>query len=356
MQEKAFIRDYGIIIGSMDIGKQNAITDVAGVMVGHQTLKKGPKQTGVTVIKPHPGNIFKEKVIAASHVFNGFGKTVGTIQIDELGTIETPIVLTNTLSVPTASEALIDRALKENPDIGRTTGTINPVVGECNDMLLNDIRAGYVKKEDVLSALNKADQQFEQGSIGAGTGMVCMGLKGGIGSASRCFSIAHHTYTLGVLVLTNFGRTNDFILNGKPVGNRLSQRIAEKEGMSELGNHKDQGSIMMVVATDLPLSCRQLKRVIKRAGIGLGRTGSYMGNGSGDIVIGFSTAHLIPHDFRGKPLTLAMMADQDIEEAFQAVVEATEEAILNALITAETTTGRDGKTIYSLHEFLPDLL
>lgn len=337
------IRDYNIKVGRLPTGKLNTITDVKGVKVGHTTLDNGEMKTGVTAILPHAGNMFKQKVMAATHVINGFGKTIGTVQIDELGNLETPIILTNTLSVGVCAQALVEYMLKSNPEIGRTTGTINPVVAECNDMYLNDIRGQFVKAEHVYKALEIADITFEQGAVGAGTGMSCFGLKGGIGSSSRIIEYEHGIYTLGVLVLSNFGKAEDFTLNGVHKGNEVSQYIKE--------NTEDKGSIIFIVATDLPVSERQLKRIIKRTSVGLARTGSYYGNGSGDLVIGFTTAHVIPHDKQGL-IQLTTIHDEDINLAFQAISEATEEAILNSMVAAEDTVGREGNTRMSLKSFL----
>jgi len=344
------IRDYGITIGQMPPGKRNAITDVPGVQVGHVTLDKGNLRTGVTAILPHPGNLFKEKVIGAAQVINGFGKTVGTVQINELGTMETPIILTNTLSVGTAADALTDFMLNMNPDIGKTTGTVNPVVGECNDMLLNDIRAKGVRKEHVFQAIENAGETFAEGAVGAGTGMVSFGLKGGVGSSSRIINASFGTYTLGVLVLSNFGRMEDFTLAGEPAGPKIQSFLEDRNQKQETVQEK--GSIMMIVGTDLPVSHRQLKRIIKRAGAGIARTGSFYGNGSGDIAIGFSTANRIRHGQKGNLQTITCISDDDMDYAFHAVAEATEEAVLNAMVAAETTIGYDGRVIFSLREWL----
>jgi D-aminopeptidase len=332
------LRDYGVKIGRLEPGKYNAITDVEGVIVGHVTLSGQDKQTGVTAILPHQGNIFKEKLIASSHVINGFGKTMGTIQMAELGTLETPIILTNTLNVGTAADALIDYMLERNPEIGRTTGTVNPIVAECNDMFLNDVRAKHVKYEDVLQALENTSTEFEEGSVGAGTGMLCYSLKGGIGSASRMMEMSHGKYTIGVLVLSNFGILSDLTINGKAIGQEL------KGALLESYKEEDKGSVIVIVATDLPLSERQLNRIIKRSITGLSRTGSIITNGSGEIVIGFSTAQKIPHEKTENCLTLSMIHEEEMDLAFRAVGEATEEAVLNSLITAEAVVGRDGNT------------
>lgn len=338
MYNQKRLREYGVQIGRLEPGRNNAITDVEGVTVGHVTLSNQDKQTGVTAILPHQGNIFKEKLIASSHVINGFGKTMGTIQMAELGTIETPIILTNTLNVGTAADALIDYMLERNPEIGRTTGTVNPVVAECNDMFLNDVRAKHMKSEDIFQALENATVEFEEGSVGAGTGMLCYSLKGGIGSASRMMEMSHGKYTIGVLVLSNFGILSDLVINRKAIGQEL------KEAILESYKDEDKGSVIVIVATDLPLTERQLNRMIKRSVTGLSRTGSIITNGSGEIVIGFSTAQKIPHAKPEHPLTLSMIHEEEMDLAFRAVGEATEEAVLNSLVTAEAVVGRDGNT------------
>ncbi|GGC78908.1 aminopeptidase [Thalassobacillus devorans] len=330
------IADYGVKIGKMKPGKRNTITDVEGVTVGHVTLSDRDIQTGVTAILPHQGNIFKEKLIASSHVINGFGKTIGTIQVNELGTLETPIVLTNTASVGTAADALIAATMEQNPEIGRTTGTVNPVIGECNDMFLNDVRAQAVQKAQVLEALANTASDFQEGAVGAGRGMLCYSLKGGIGSASRQMEFNHGVYTMGVLVLSNFGMLSDLRVNGKPAGHELKQALLDS------WEEKDKGSVMVIVATDLPVSERQLNRILKRSVTGLSRTGATIGHGSGDIVLGFSTAVKIPHDKPAQPLTIPTIHEEDIDTAFRAIGEATEEAVLNSLVTAEHVVGRDG--------------
>ncbi|MFZ0369681.1 MAG: P1 family peptidase [Halobacillus sp.] len=339
------IRDFGIDIGKLSTGKRNAITDVEGVRVGHCTLSEGSTQTGVTAILPHDGNIFKEKLIASNHIINGFGKTMGTVQMNELGTLETPILLTNTLGIGTASEALIEYMLQDNPEIGRSKGSVNPVVGECNDMILNDIRALSIEKKHVVHALEEASSEFPEGSVGAGRGMVCYSLKGGVGSSSRRVELHHGTYTIGVLVLTNFGRMGDLLVNGKPVGEQLSRHV-------EVSNEADKGSVMVVVATDLPISERQLNRILKRSVTGLSRTGSLITTGSGDVVIGFSTAAKIPYKSDTPLLSFQTIHEGDIDEAFRAVSEATEEAVLNSLITADSVTGRDGNKAQALRSLL----
>ncbi|MDM5336472.1 P1 family peptidase [Fictibacillus enclensis] len=335
MQHQKRIRDYGIQIGRLEPGQHNAITDVKGVTVGHVTLSEGSIQTGVTAILPHPGNLFKEKLIASCHVINGFGKTMGTIQMQELGVIETPIVLTNTLSIGTAADAVIQYTMKHNPEIGRTTGTVNPVIGECNDMLLNDIRAQYVTKEHVFQAIHNASTEFEEGSVGAGTGMLCYSLKGGIGTSSRTFQLDHGTYTIGALLLSNFGILSDLMINGRMIGQEL------KEALLQSWEEKDKGSIMIIIATDLPVSERQLNRIIKRSVAGLSRTGSIITHGSGEVAIGFSTAAKIPHNKPANCLSIPVIHEEDMDTAFRAVGEAVEEAVLNSLVTATHVVGRD---------------
>ncbi|MGB9977597.1 P1 family peptidase [Thermovenabulum sp.] len=349
------MRNYGIKIGSFPTGRRNAITDVKGVKVGHSTvifgegkLKPGfgPARTGVTAILPHEGNIFKEKLPASCFVGNGFGKSVGLMQIRELGTIETPIILTNTLSVGIASDALIEYMLSINEDIGITTGTVNPVVMECNDGYLNDIRGRHIKKENVLEALNSASEEFETGSVGAGTGMVCHGFKGGIGTSSRQIEIDGNIFTIGALLLTNYGRMEDLTIKGKNVGMLLKQRLKDKEEKNGIFKDKDDGSCIIIIATDIPLDPLMLTRIAKRSLLGLARTGSFMGNGSGDIAVAFSTANRINHYGENfvKMNVLSPHSDR-IDVVFQATVEAVEEAVWDSLFTAEKVIGRDGHEV-----------
>lgn len=343
------IREYGIRIGEMKPGKRNSIADVEGVRIGHITYNQGETRTGLTAILGHDGNHFKEKLPAASYTINGFGKSNGLIQVDEMGNIETPIILTNTLSVGSATSGLVKYMLKDNPDIGLTTGTVNPLICECNDGHLNRIRDMIIKEEDVFKAIERAGKDFEQGNVGAGTGMVCYGLKGGIGSSSRLIEYEEKTYTLGVLSLTNFGQTKDLIVNNKHIGGEIEKRI--KEPLKE----EDKGSIIVILATDLPLSYRQLKRLIKRTYPGISKTGSYTSNGSGEIILGFSTANKISHYSDRLSRQVEVLNEDKIDLAFRAAKEATEESILNSMIYSETVIGRDGNKVYSLREF-EDLL
>ncbi|MDG5786880.1 P1 family peptidase [Evansella sp. AB-P1] len=349
MKQEKRARDWNITIGTLPAGPRNKITDVKGITVGHVTIKDKDIHTGVTAILPHQGNLFKEKVVGASHVLNGFGKTMGTVQINELGTIETPILLTNTLSVGNCATGLIKYTLRDNPEIGRTTGTVNPIVAECNDMYLNDIRHISINENHVYEAIRDAKVDYAEGAIGAGTGMKCFGLKGGIGSSSRVISIQGKTFTIGALALTNFGRLHDLMINGKKIGESISNSMENSNDMD-----KERGSVIIIVATDLPVTERQLQRIIKRCGIGLSHTGSKMGHGSGDIVIGFTTASTIAHDSTKKILSHDFIHEEELDLAFHAVAEATEEGIINSLLASETTTGRAGKKLESLTEYIND--
>lgn len=322
-------------------GERDLITDVPGVKVGHVTLKEGDIHTGVTAVLPYGGNCFQDKVMAGVSVINGFGKSVGLIQIQELGTIETPILLTNTLSVGTACEELTRYMLEGNPDIGVTTGTVNCVVTECNDGRLNDIRGLHVRPEHVRQALANASEDFEEGAVGGGTGMVCLGLKGGIGSASRRVEVDGQTYTVGALVMSNFGAPGNLIIGGKHYDTNLGR-----------DERKDEGSIIMLLATDIPLNERQLSRLAKRSMVALGRVGSYCGNGSGDIAIAFTTANRLPHYSEKNILETRMFYDENIDRVFVAGVEAVEEAIISSLYHAETTTGIRGNCYLGLRDFV----
>lgn len=333
------IRDYGIEIGVLKTGKNNAITDVNGVRVGHTTLIIGDSiRTGVTAILPHSGNVFQLKVPAAVHIGNGFGKLAGYTQVKELGNIETPIVLTNTLNVPVASDALITYTLNLNKNVH----SVNSVVGETNDGWLNDIRGRHVSQQDVLKAIHNAKEgAVEEGNVGAGTGTICFGYKGGIGTSSRVLSKSDGGYTIGILVQTNFGGV--FEINGVPIDKELNP-----------SKYKDlydvDGSCMMVVITDAPLNSRNLERLAKRAIMGLAKTGGIASNGSGDYVIALSTAkdNLIPYSADSILHEKKELINDAMSPLFLATIEATEEAILNSLFAAETMVGRDGHEIKSI--------
>lgn len=319
------------------------ISDVPGVKVGHVTLKDDEKfiHTGVTAILPHEGNLFQEKVAAGACVINGFGKSAGLVQIEELGTIETPILMTNTLSVGAGLNGLIQYMLKDNEDIGVSTGTVNCVVTECNDGELNDIRGMHVKEEHVLEALAKADEDFAEGGVGGGTGMCCMGLKGGIGSASRIITCNEKEYTLGAIVMSNFGVLGNLRIDGK----RIKTELPKEE-------KPEKGSIIIVLGTDIPLSDRQLKRIAKRATVGLARVGSFLGNGSGDIAIAFSNGNRIPHYSKEDVLETKMFHDNAMDKLFDATAEVVEEAVISSMYHAETTKGIRNKVLYGLREFI----
>ncbi|MBZ9729398.1 P1 family peptidase [Salegentibacter sp. JZCK2] len=337
------VEELPLKIGVMERGEMNAITDVKGVKVGHTTLVKGESvRTGVTAILPHSGNIFQEKVPAAVFVGNGFGKLAGSTQVNELGNLETPIILTNTLNVPTAMDAVIKYTLNlpENEDVR----SVNAVVGETNDGYLNDIRGQYVKNEDVISAIQNAKTgKVAEGNVGAGTGTIAFGYKGGIGTSSRKLPESLGGYTLGVLVQSNFGGVLQ--IAGVPVG----QKLGKYSFNDNLLNNVD-GSCMMVLATNAPLDNRNLERLAKRAFLGLAKTGGIASNGSGDYVIAFSTAEglRIPYKIETETLKQEVVPNDLMSPLFMAAIEATEEAILNSLFMAETTIGFKGRTIQAL--------
>lgn len=351
---KKRIRDYGVDTGRMKTGKRNKITDVPGVKVGHCTIKKEHSHTGVTVILPGPDNSFSSKYTAAAYVHNGFGKSAGLIQIEELGTLETPIALTNTLNVGLVWDALAEYVLEQCRRDRVQAMSINPVVGECNDSRINFIQERAVQKEHVLQAAEQADEDFEEGDVGAGAGTICYGLKGGIGSASRIVELDGKEYVIGVLVQSNFGAMTDFVLAGRPAGRRIMEILKAGEKAAE--KQEDRGSIMTILATDLPVTSRQLKRIIRRTAVGIARTGSYTGHGSGEVMIGFTTANRIPASGHGKLISLSMIPEDAINPVFQAAAEAAHEAILNSMVCAESACGLGGEQYCSLASFLPDIL
>ena len=351
---KPRVRDAGIVVGELPLGAYNAITDVAGVRVGHVTLiegkgplrpGQGPVRTGVTVILPHGDNLFRHKVRAAVHTINGFGKVRGFEEVRELGVVETPIALTNTLNVGLVADALVQTMIRHNPDIGITTSTPNVLVGETHDGYLNDIQGRHVRAEHVWAAIESATPgPVAEGTVGAGTGTSCFGWKGGIGTASRVVPDEAGGYTVGALVQSNFGRSKDLTVCGVPVGQQIRPPDVASTPQS------DSGSIMVILATDAPLSERQLRRLCVRAAAGLARTGSHYGHGSGDFVIAFSTAWRVEHDPAALTTTQTVLADEGRAMAwlFPAVVESVEEAVLNSLFRAETMIGRDGHVRHAL--------
>jgi D-aminopeptidase len=337
-QEKQRPRSLGITIGVLAPGKYNAITDVPGVTVGHTTLNAGNIRTGVTAIIPHKGNLFQEKVPAAIFVGNGFGKLTGSTQVRELGNLETPVILTNTLSAGIAMDAVVQYMLGLPGN--EKVQSVNAVIGETNDGMLNDIRGRHVSTRDVITAIEQAkDGVVPEGSVGAGTGTVCFGFKGGIGTSSRVVPASAGGYTVGVLVQSNFGGV--LRIDGVPVGEELNRYYK--------GNGGD-GSCMIVVATDAPLDARNLERLAARAMLGLGRTGGIASNGSGDYVIAFSTTEGLRVAWNApKPTTTVTLLNNDeMSPLFLAVIEATEEAIINSLFAASTTQGKDQRVIEAL--------
>jgi len=340
-------REMGVVVGVLSTGKNNAITDVGGVKVGHATVVRGDNvRSGVTAILPHDGNLFQEKVPGAIVVGNGFGKLMGSTQVNELGEIETPILLTGTLNVPKVADALLDwmLALPGNENVR----SINPVVGETNDGQLNDLRSRPVGHDEVFAALKAAkDGPVEEGSVGAGTGTIAFGWKGGVGTSSRVIPASLGGYTVGVLVQTNFGGI--LTINGAPVGRELGQYYLKNQ--VDAGGRKPapptagapdspDGSCMIIVATDAPIDHRNLQRLASRALLGMGRTGSSASNGSGDYVITFSTQNRIKGNDRERAVTT--LSNDALSPLFEAVIEATEEAIYNSLFKATTVVGRDG--------------
>ena len=342
-QERKRLRDYGVKIGVMQPGKLNAITDVSGVKVGHTTVIVGDSiRTGVTAILPYDGNIFQMKVPAAAYAGNGFGKLAGSTQINELGNIETPIILTNTLNVATGIDALLDYTLSQKGN--EKVSSINAVVGETNDGVLNDIRGRHVSKADVLAALNNAtDGPVKEGCVGAGTGTICFGFKGGIGTSSRKLPASLGGYTVGVIAQTNFG--GELEVDGVPIGKELGKFNFS----DELLNNVD-GSCMIVVATDAPLDDRNLLRLAKRAMLGLGKTGGIASNGSGDYAIAFSTNTevRVPYKPTKKVISVPVLQNDETSPLFMAAIEATEEAILNSLFAAKSMVGKNGKMVEAL--------
>jgi D-aminopeptidase len=341
-------RDLGIEIGVFQTGTKNAITDVSGISVGHVTIIEGDDiRTGVTAILPHQGNLFQDKVPAAIYVANGFGKLAGSTQVEELGTLETPIILTNTLSVFAGMEGIIKYVLSIEGN--EAVRSVNAVVGETNDGRINNIRKMAVSADHVIQAIEEATtDNNEEGNIGAGTGTVCFGLKGGIGTSSRVLGKRYGGYTIGVLVQSNFGGVLE--VNGQHLGKLLN--------MVPFKTDDTDGSCMMVVATDAPITSRNLKRLAQRAMMGFARTGGTSSNGSGDYVIAFSTHEGLRYPYNSKNFTVHSeeLRNDAMTPLFQAVAEATEEAILNSMLAGDNMKGFDGKTYEKLDPgmFKPD--
>jgi len=341
-------RDAGVWFGEIPPGPRNMLTDVPGVKVGHCSIIRGsgplkpgegPVRTGVTAILPHDGSMYERPVKGTYFDFNGCGGLGGALQIREFGVIDTPIALTNTMSMGTVSEALIRYMVRQNPSAGITNDAIIPIVSECDDGHLNDLQGLHVREEHVLAAISSAGAEVHEGSVGAGTGMVCHDYKGGIGTSSRVVSTSTGKYTLGTLVLSNYGDWNELRVDGVPVGSILGAPPTTR---------KEHGSIVMVVGTDAPVDSRQLQRVARRAVMGLAVTGSCSHNGSGDIVLAFSTANTAERFRKDDLVTDRLMRDVDLGPLFRAAVDSTAESIVNSLFRAETMEGRDGHIVHGL--------
>lgn len=363
MEERPRVRDIGLSIGQLSTGPLNAITDVTGVRVGHTTLIRGrgdlvpgvgPVRTGVTAILPHSGNLFREKVAGAVHRLNGFGEVTNADQVREMGVIDTPILLTGTLNVPRVADALLDWALARDPDMAVTTWAPSPIVAECSDAYLTDARGRHVHSEHVAAALDGAgDGPVAEGTVGGGTGMMCCEFKGGIGTSSRVIPEEHGGFTVGALVMSNFGRREHLLIDGVPVG------LALKDWKPTEPAPEAKSSIIIVLATDAPLDARQLDRLCVRAGAGLARTGGLYSTSSGDFAIAFSTTNRIPHSPDGPVIPQQIVAESliagrtwerniTVNLLFQAVIEATEEAILNSIFKATTLDGWSGHIRHAL--------
>jgi len=340
-------RELGIPLGRFRPGKYNAITDVAGVRVGHSTIirgagplkpGKGPVRTGVTAIWPNLSNVFEQRVVGGGFVLNGAGELSGMTQVMEWGLIETPILLTNTLSVGAVSDATVQYMIEQYPGIGDYHDVIIPLTGECDDSWLNDIAGRHVKHSHVIEALKTAtDGPVPEGSVGGGTGMICCDLKGGIGTASRKLPEVFGGYTIGVLVMSNFGKMHNLRFGGLPVGEYLEEHFKNFPRRGQT-----YGSIIAVVATDAPLLQHQLNRLCKRVALGIGRVGSFAAHGSGEIVCGFSTANQIPRETQKMVHRIKILLDQRLDPLYEATIEATEEAILNSLCMARDMEGQGG--------------
>lgn len=346
-------RELDLPLGRFEPGKHNAITDVEGVLVGHSTIIKGegklkvgegPVRTGVTAILPNGGNIFMDRLAGGAFVLNGAGEVSGLTQVVEWGLIETPIMLTNTMSVGAVSDALARYMVETHPGIGEEHDVIIPIVGECDDSWLNDIAGRHVKEPHVREAIaNAKSGPVAEGSVGGGTGMITCDFKAGIGTSSRKLPEKYGGYTLGVLVMSNFGKVHNLRVAGMPVGELLAQQMKGKTV-----RQKDYGSLIGVVATDAPLLPHQLSRLCKRVALGIGRVGSYAAHGSGEIVVGFSTANVIPRRSRKLVYKMKILLDARLDPLYEAVMEATEEAILNSMCMATEMQGVNGNTVPAL--------
>lgn len=342
------VTELGFRIGSLESGPRDSIADVAGVLVGHCTVDDVAHRTGVTVLMPcgDIADTYKKPFPAAAFVSNGFGKSCGIAQIDELGTLETPIAFTGTLNVGAVHDALVGEVKDALAAENIRLRTVNPIVCECNDNTLGSNGDRPVHACHLRRAISLAASDFAEGDVGAGRGMICHDLKGGIGSASRVIKVGGNRFTLGVITLTNYGALRDLMINGRPVGEQLYRAITEND------NGGDSGSVIVVAATDAPLSSRQLKRVAKRAAVGLARCGSYFGHGSGDFFFAFSTANR-PEPDEGAVRNVKVLTENRLDIFFRAMAESTEEAVLNSMLSAAPSVGWDGRRVRSLAEFIP---
>jgi len=347
-------RELDLPLGRFRPGRFNAITDVEGVLVGHSTIVRGepgplvvghgPVRTGVTAIIPSDGNIFMERLAGGAFVLNGAGEVSGLTQVVEWGLLETPILLTNTMSVGAVSDAVARSMVERYPGIGSEHDVIIPVVGECDDSYLNDISGRHVKEEHVREALaNAKTGPLAEGCVGAGTGMITCDFKAGIGTSSRKLPQVFGGFTLGVLVMSNFGKMHNLRVAGMPVGEVLAEKLRDMPR-----RHLSYGSIIAVVATDAPLLPHQIHRLCKRVSLGIGRVGSYAAHGSGEIIVGFSTANVIPRRTRKMVYKMKILLDQRLDPLYESVMEATEEAILNSMCMATPTAGVNGHVVPAL--------
>lgn len=341
-------REAGLRFGAGTTGPRNSIADVPGVRVGHCTISrgsgpleegKGPVRTGVTAVIPHGGNLYRRPVKGAYFDLNGCGGLIGALQVREFGVIDTPIMLTNTMSMGAVADATVRYVLGQNPEAALSEDSVIPIVSECDDSYLNDARGLHVREAHVKEALERASQDVREGAVGAGTGMSCYDFKGGIGTSSRLVEATGGTYALGVLVLSNHGCREELLIEGVPVGRMLDAPNPKRA---------EQGSIVIVVGTDAPVDARQLGRLARRSWLGLGLTGSCSHNGSGDISVAFSVANVQDRSVKGVLMTDTLMADRDMDGLFRATVDCTSEAIIDSLFKAETTEGRDGHVVPGL--------
>jgi D-aminopeptidase len=352
MERRKLLRHFGFFVGRFQSGPKNSLTDVPGVKVGHSTIIEGtgrrrpgngPVRTGVTAIIPHH-NIYMERLMSGAHILNGAGEVSGLIQIQEWGLIETPILLTNTLSVGRVSDSCVKWLAEKYPDMGDAYDVVIPVVGECDDSFLNDAVGRHIKQKHVFEALDHASRDMvPEGSVGAGTGMVCCDFKGGIGSSSRVINADNRQFTIGILVLSNFGRIDDLRVLGVPLGRKLADSFKALKKRSD-----NYGSIIAVLGTDLPLSRFQIQWLCKRVALGIGRCGSFAAYSSGEIIVGFSTANHVLREPKSALQQFTYILDPFMDDAFEATIEATEEAIINSLLNNHDMVGANENFVPAL--------